>query len=1044
MSLEKLRETRRKWVDANRENGFEDGIKRLLTELYPDNAHFIYELLQNAEDTHATTVQFTLTEGSVEFEHDGDRLFSIENVKSITSIGTSTKRDDPTSIGKFGVGFKAVFAYTNTPEIHSGDFHFRIHDLVVPETEGVPRTRMGARETQFVFPFDSQRKSRELAAEEIERGLRALGDNTLLFLSHIRKIEYLLPDGSLGVLERFESKDGYIAIHISQPGQVKKITYWLRFDKEVAIKDEDGQSKQCRIAIAYSLTEGDGKKGSPTWKIDPLDHGQVSIYFPADKEPSNLRFHIHAPFASTVARDSVRDCKANHVLRDRIAELVVESLSKIRDQGMLTVGFLAALPNPQDNLPDFYEPIREAIVLAFKEDALTPTKSGTYAPAGALYRGLARIHEVLEDDDLSMLTRDGAARWAKNPPQENQREALFLNSLEIDRWEWGELAKAVSEPHLYAYSPQYQAENDQHKNLIENFIAQKDDAWLLRFYALLGETCDEHKKHIQVNGLRIIRVVSDNGNQHTTAGEAYFSPGEERNAIPPDLFFVKPSVYTIGRSETQKKSAKSFLEHAGVRPFDAKAGIERILEQYRTGQSFALKTHIEHIKQFIRYWKQNLTDTGLFEGASFLVDSVNEDRVEKTHAPKNLCLDGPYEQTGLTGVVDIHEKPAVWAGYQDALGKDLKDFVAYLKAVGVMHELKVKEISTVNNPHRSDLRQDYHSGTRWTDSHIDSDFSIPGIEKYLGKSSVSASRLIWDALCRADKACAEAQFRPNKTFDTQRKESQLVYHLQRHAWIPDKSGGFRRPGDMTKEDLRTDFPFDDRNGLLTAIGFGENARKRSEEYQSRNRDAQRMGFASAEEAEEFAELKKEGLTLSDLRTFVAQRKQTEQPKQSVPDPDRRRENVLANMADAPSKESVQLERSVQKGISEVAAQAKTYLRAKYKNPEGQLVCQCCHNEMPFKLQSGEHYFEAVQCIRDMDAHHKQNRLALCPTCAAMYQHARETDDTELRRRIVEHTADDQADAVEIHVRLASRDCTLRFAGKHWFDLKEVLKGALRG
>jgi len=67
---------RQKWVDANRANGFENGLKNLLTDLYPDNAHFIYELLQNAEDARATTVRFTLTDACVEFEHDGKRLFS--------------------------------------------------------------------------------------------------------------------------------------------------------------------------------------------------------------------------------------------------------------------------------------------------------------------------------------------------------------------------------------------------------------------------------------------------------------------------------------------------------------------------------------------------------------------------------------------------------------------------------------------------------------------------------------------------------------------------------------------------------------------------------------------------------------------------------------------------------------------------------------------------------------------------------------------------------------------------------------------------------
>ena len=46
MTIDQLAEMRKRWVDANRENDFEDGIKNLLTDLYPDNAHFTYELVE--------------------------------------------------------------------------------------------------------------------------------------------------------------------------------------------------------------------------------------------------------------------------------------------------------------------------------------------------------------------------------------------------------------------------------------------------------------------------------------------------------------------------------------------------------------------------------------------------------------------------------------------------------------------------------------------------------------------------------------------------------------------------------------------------------------------------------------------------------------------------------------------------------------------------------------------------------------------------------------------------------------------------------------
>ncbi|MCX8511441.1 MAG: hypothetical protein ORN83_06745, partial [Chthoniobacteraceae bacterium] len=244
-SFAELTKDRQEWITATRKNrGFEQGITNLLTELYPDNAHFIYELLQNAEDTHARTVRFTLSHEAIDFQHDGSRLFELNDVDSITSIGVSTKRNDPTSIGKFGVGFKAVFAYTSTPEIHSGEYHFRIRDLVVPEP--LPKAE-GAAETYFHFPFNHPKKNSARAVEEIERGLRALADNTLLFLNHIREIEYVLPGREVGTLRRVDrdsqGSGERIEIQSTKPGEHPTVSNWLRYRQEGGVIDEDGKSK---------------------------------------------------------------------------------------------------------------------------------------------------------------------------------------------------------------------------------------------------------------------------------------------------------------------------------------------------------------------------------------------------------------------------------------------------------------------------------------------------------------------------------------------------------------------------------------------------------------------------------------------------------------------------------------------------------------------------------------------------------------------------------------------------------------------------------
>ena len=110
------------------------------------------------------------------------------------------------------------------------------------------------------------------------------------------------------------------------------------------------------------------------------------------------------------------------------------------------------------------------------------------------------------------------------------------------------------------------------------------------------------------------------------------------------------------------------------------------------------------------------------------------------------------------------------------------------------------------------------------------------------------------ALIGASSYVAEARYRPNKTYMMNTADSQLIDYLKKNAWIPDKSGEFRTPQEMTRENLRRDFIFDNQNGLLDAIGFGENARKHTEEYNKKNKEAKSIGFHSIDEAQKMVEL----------------------------------------------------------------------------------------------------------------------------------------------------------------------------------------------
>ena len=74
-----------------------DGMLRRALEriiqLYTDKSHFVYELLQNAEDAGATQIRFVQYEDRLEVLHDG-HPFSVKNLQGLCDIGKSDKTDD--------------------------------------------------------------------------------------------------------------------------------------------------------------------------------------------------------------------------------------------------------------------------------------------------------------------------------------------------------------------------------------------------------------------------------------------------------------------------------------------------------------------------------------------------------------------------------------------------------------------------------------------------------------------------------------------------------------------------------------------------------------------------------------------------------------------------------------------------------------------------------------------------------------------------------------------------------------------------------------
>src|SRR3984957_11650776 len=182
--------------------GWDTAVLDLLGQLYSDRTHFIFELIQNAEDAGATELAFELFDDRLEVRHDG-RAFTEADVRGLCGVGQGTKADDLIQIGKFGIGFKSVYAYTDSPRIHDADEHFRIEKYVRPHA--VAPLDSPPPGTLFIFPFDRTEVPAPVAVAEISAALRDLSVETLLFLRSIERVRTAGPQAPAALLARAEA-----------------------------------------------------------------------------------------------------------------------------------------------------------------------------------------------------------------------------------------------------------------------------------------------------------------------------------------------------------------------------------------------------------------------------------------------------------------------------------------------------------------------------------------------------------------------------------------------------------------------------------------------------------------------------------------------------------------------------------------------------------------------------------------------------------------------------------------------------------------------
>lgn len=495
VSERKWEEEMKQISDANRiKYGTEaEKILRIIINQYSDRTHFIYEILQNAEDAGATRIQFHLEKEKLVIEHNG-RPFNEKDIEGVCGIANGTK-EDGTRIGHFGIGFKSVYCYTEHPYIYSGEYHFVIQNQLFPaEVSG--RKEIAYDETCMILPFDKNEVPSGVAYQEIRDALtKKITAESIIMLDRISDVKIKI--------------DGY-----PEEIEINKAKYSL--DKKTYANNVFGLSmnttimntstKQTRTRDADYLffTDANREATAIIFRVEgkelkAIKNSKIYAFFPTAKE-AHQNFYIHAPFDTTPARDNFKEGaeygKHNIELVKAIGELIWFAFQWMKNHRYLSVsGFNTVFPVYEYENDDVLYGIYQNSIDMIREEALLPTNvPGEFKKIQEICVPLwGIIVDIFDDNDLRTLRKNRNISWlAKEFSTEAYRDVrAFLNqNFKLETLEWKDLVL----------------------NMDAFFLSQKQLSWMeallsrIESYCIKRTTYDSH--YIDVSQIPFVRTVS--------------------------------------------------------------------------------------------------------------------------------------------------------------------------------------------------------------------------------------------------------------------------------------------------------------------------------------------------------------------------------------------------------------------------------------------------------------------------------------------------------------------------------------------------------
>lgn len=1031
-------------------------ILRIIINQYSDRTHFIYEILQNAEDAGATYIKFHLEHERLVIYHNG-RPFNEKDIEGVCGIANGTK-EDGTRIGHFGIGFKSVYCYTEHPYIYSGNYHFVIKNQLFPE-EVMEQKKISFEETCMILPFDKDEVPSNIAYHEIREALsKKITAESIIMLNQIADITIQV-DGCPEVTEINKAK------YPLDKGEHADNVFGLSMN--TTITNTISKKKRNIDADYLFFTDANREATAIIFKVDgkelkAIKNSKIYAFFPTAKE-AHQNFYIHAPFDTTPARDNFKEGaeygKHNIVLVKALGELMWFAFCWMRDHQYLSVaGFNTVFPIYEYEESDVLYGIYQNSIDIIREEAILPTNTlGEFKKIQEICVPLwSVIVDIFNDSDLRTLRKNRTLSWlAKEISTEAYRGLReFLNrNFQLETLEWKDLVLKMD----------------------ALFLKQKTLSWMdalmsrIESYCIKRASYDSH--YIDVSKIPFVR----------TAEQEQICARDDNGKLQVYLNNPKLVKFRIESTFLKNDSIRSFYQRAlGIPEYNIEQEtLENILPKYET----------VHVKfKTDDPLTENIEDLKIIKDAIYTNPSILERVKDKYivtdgknwYCPSELYIYSNDIRSGYSLVKDIVSINYLSNSYFDGSLFSLKLDEEFFKKIGCNAGIRVIEtpreeyLRTVRKYCGVQAESNLRFGIfqkNYISKKLSWSFNYEGFPQIFSdmtkdKSLAIARFLNPNAMnfdIQGELVAADDQHFSGKNVDSMMAYSMLGIQLCYEKWIYIQGDPYpHSPLEVDKEDLLTEYKSAKR--LMSVLPFKEVKSALTEWLDAHIDDKSELNlvkhcFSSPEALIKIAK----AMAKSEAQV-EAKKNKGKSAKELIEQGDKIQKDsgttdTELEVSPISEKGKEKRERNLDKQLAEsmdnfISVARGLSFASRMSNKEERLFleqeydghCQICLKQI--KKFNGEHYFEAINIIKFSklperlanSGKYGWNSLCLCPNCAAEYNYCSKKISVLYDQVMQLEVVPGSEETIDVKIEMPEgKPRRIRYSPRHFIAIKEAFK-----